>query len=146
VQLFSELDRRLRKQQENIMTSFKVVGLALLSATASTPAKRRGDSPDGARPIPNREFDEEGVCAMASLYSTNAAASSDRHGSIRSEDGLLDLKLARPCVLCGRDDATNPEQLFAGGWTSWQNRSPKGSNGRTAWKAAWKPERARSSN
>jgi len=83
---------------------------------------------------------------MASLYSTKAAASSDPHGSIRSEDGLLDLKLARPCVLCGRDDATNPEQLFAGGWTSWQNRSPKGSNGRTAWKAAWKPERARSSN
>jgi hypothetical protein len=34
VQLFFELDRRLRKQQENIMTSFKVVALALLSATA----------------------------------------------------------------------------------------------------------------
>ena len=53
VQLVFALDRRLRKQQENIMTSFKVVGLALLSATASTPAKRRGDSPDGSRPIPN---------------------------------------------------------------------------------------------
>jgi hypothetical protein len=35
---------------------------------------------------------------MASLYSTNAAASSDPHGTIRSQDGLLDLKLARPCV------------------------------------------------
>ena len=43
---------------------------------------------------------------MASLYSTNAAASSDPHGSIRSEDALLDLKLARPYVPCGRDDAT----------------------------------------
>jgi hypothetical protein len=53
VQLVFELDRRLRKQQENIMTSFKVVALALLSATASTPAKRRGDSPDGPRPVPN---------------------------------------------------------------------------------------------
>jgi lipoyl-dependent peroxiredoxin len=52
---------------------------------------------------------------VASLYSTKAAASSDPHGSIRGEDGLLDLKLARSCVLCGRDDATNPEQLFAGG-------------------------------
>jgi hypothetical protein len=61
---------------------------------------------------------EEGICAMASLYSTNAAASSDPHGSIRSEDGLLDLKFARPCVLCGRDDATNPEQLFAGGYAA----------------------------
>jgi lipoyl-dependent peroxiredoxin len=55
---------------------------------------------------------------MASLYSTNAASGSDPHGSIRSEDGLLDLKLARPCVLCGRDDATNPEQLFAGGYAA----------------------------
>jgi hypothetical protein len=53
VQLVFELDRRLRKQQENIMTSFKVVALALLSATSSTPAKRRGDSPDGPRPVPN---------------------------------------------------------------------------------------------
>jgi hypothetical protein len=53
MQLFFEFDRRLRKQQENIMTSFKIVALALLSATASTPAKRRGDSPDGPRPIPN---------------------------------------------------------------------------------------------
>jgi organic hydroperoxide reductase OsmC/OhrA len=55
---------------------------------------------------------------MASLYSTNAAASSDPHGAIRSEDGLLDLKLARPCVLCGRDDTTNPDQLFAGGYAA----------------------------
>ena len=36
---------------------------------------------------------------MASLYSTKAAASSAPHGSIRSEDRLLDLKLARTCVL-----------------------------------------------
>jgi lipoyl-dependent peroxiredoxin len=36
---------------------------------------------------------------MASLYATKVAASGDPHGSIRSEDGLLDLKLARPCVL-----------------------------------------------
>ena len=31
---------------------------------------------------------------MASLYSTKVTASGGRHGSIRSEDGLLDLKLA----------------------------------------------------
>jgi hypothetical protein len=36
---------------------------------------------------------------MASLYATKAAAGREPHGSIRSEDGLLDLKLARPCVL-----------------------------------------------
>ena len=33
---------------------------------------------------------------MASLYSTKVRASGGRHGSIRSEDGLLDLKLALP--------------------------------------------------
>jgi hypothetical protein len=37
---------------------------------------------------------EEGISAMASLYSTKVTASGGRHGSIRSEDGLLDLKLA----------------------------------------------------
>jgi organic hydroperoxide reductase OsmC/OhrA len=53
---------------------------------------------------------------MASLYSTKVTASGGRHGSIRSEDGLLDLKLALPRALGGRGDATNPEQLFAGGY------------------------------
>src|SRR5258706_2827740 len=58
---------------------------------------------------------EEVISAMASLYSTKVTASGGRHGSIRSEDGLLDLKLALPRALGGRGDATNPEQLFAGG-------------------------------
>jgi hypothetical protein len=57
---------------------------------------------------------EEGICALASLYSTKVTASGGRHGSIRSEDGLLDLKLALPRALRGRGDATNPERLFAG--------------------------------
>jgi Ohr subfamily peroxiredoxin len=55
---------------------------------------------------------------MASLYSTKVTARGGRHGSIRSEDGLLDLKLALPRVLGGRGDATNPEQLFAGGYAA----------------------------
>jgi hypothetical protein len=41
---------------------------------------------------------------MASLYSTKITASGGRHGSIRSEDGLLDLKLALPRVLGGKGD------------------------------------------
>src|SRR5258707_439092 len=61
---------------------------------------------------------EEGICAMVSLYSTKVTASGGRHGSIRSEDGLLDLKLALPRALGGRGDATNPEQLFAGGYAA----------------------------
>ena len=55
---------------------------------------------------------------MASLYSTKVTASGGRHGSIRSEDGLLDLKLALPRTLGGKGDATNPEQLFAGGYAA----------------------------
>jgi Ohr subfamily peroxiredoxin len=61
---------------------------------------------------------EEGMCPMAALYSTKVTASGGRHGSIRSEDGLLDLKLALPRALGGRGDATNPEQLFAGGYAA----------------------------
>src|ERR1700688_150686 len=61
---------------------------------------------------------KEGISAMASLYSTKVTASGGRHVSIRSEDGLLDLKLALPRALGGRGDATNPEQLFAGGYAA----------------------------
>jgi Ohr subfamily peroxiredoxin len=49
------------------------------------------------------------------LYSTKGTAAGGRNGSIRSDDGLLDLKLALPRTLGGKGDATNPEQLFAGG-------------------------------
>jgi osmotically inducible protein OsmC len=76
----------------------------------------RGDSPDGPSEI--SEICEEGECAMVSLYSTKVIASGGRHGSIRSGDGLLDLKLALPRALGGRGDATNPEQLFAGGYAA----------------------------
>lgn len=57
---------------------------------------------------------------MSGLYSTKVRASGVRHGSIRSEDGLLDLKLklALPGALGGRGDATNPAQLFAGGYAA----------------------------
>ena len=52
------------------------------------------------------------------IHSTKVTASGGRHGSIHSEDGLLDLKLALPRALGGRGDATNPEQLFAGGYAA----------------------------
>ena len=55
---------------------------------------------------------------MASLYSTKVTASGGRHGSIRSEDGLLDLKLALRRTRGGRGDATKPEQLLAGGYAA----------------------------
>jgi organic hydroperoxide reductase OsmC/OhrA len=60
----------------------------------------------------------EGTCAMASLYSTKVTASGGRHSSIRSEDGLFDIRLALPRVVGGRGDATKPEQLFSGGYAA----------------------------
>ena len=52
------------------------------------------------------------------LYSTKVTATGGRHGQIRSEDGLLDMKLALPRQLGGKGDATNPETLFAGGYAA----------------------------
>ena len=52
------------------------------------------------------------------VYCTRVTATGGRHGSIRSDDGLLDLKLALPKTLGGKGDATNPEQLFAGGYAA----------------------------
>jgi organic hydroperoxide reductase OsmC/OhrA len=37
---------------------------------------------------------------MPPLYSTKVIAKGGRHGSVRSEDGLLDLSLALPNNIC----------------------------------------------
>lgn len=55
---------------------------------------------------------------MTVLYSTRVTAAGGRQGWIRSDDGLLDLKLALPQSLGGKGGATNPEQLFAGGYAA----------------------------
>ena len=39
-------------------------------------------------------------------------------GRTRTDDGLLDLTLALPKEMGGPGGATNPEQLFASGWSS----------------------------
>jgi osmotically inducible protein OsmC len=52
------------------------------------------------------------------LYSTKVTATGGRNGSIRSDDGLLDLKLAMPRTRGGKGDATNPVQLFANGYAA----------------------------
>ena len=52
---------------------------------------------------------------MASLYSTKVTASGGRHGSIRSEDGLLDLKLALPRALGGRAMRPTPSNSLRAG-------------------------------
>src|ERR1700731_2531992 len=61
---------------------------------------------------------------MASLYSTKVPSTGGRHGSIRSADGLLDLNPPLPRALGGRGDATNPEQLCAGGYAACFENAP----------------------
>jgi len=55
---------------------------------------------------------------MSTLYSTKVTAIGGRAGTIRSDDGILDLKLALPTALGGKGGATNPEQLFAAGYAA----------------------------
>src|SRR6516225_6154040 len=55
---------------------------------------------------------------MQTVYSTKVTAVGGRAGSVRSEDGLLDLRLALPSALGGKGGATNPEQLFAAGYSA----------------------------
>jgi Ohr subfamily peroxiredoxin len=55
---------------------------------------------------------------MSDLYLTKVTATGGRHGHIRSDDGLLDMQLALPKSLGGPGGATNPEQLFAAGYSA----------------------------
>jgi osmotically inducible protein OsmC len=49
------------------------------------------------------------------IYTANTHASGGREGAARSSDGHLDVKLTRPGA---SDGGTNPEQLFAAGWSA----------------------------
>ncbi|SCB37636.1 organic hydroperoxide resistance protein [Rhizobium lusitanum] len=55
---------------------------------------------------------------MSTLYSTKVTAIGGRSGTVRSEDGVLDLPLALPTTMGGKGGATNPEQLFAAGYAA----------------------------
>ncbi|RRA50199.1 organic hydroperoxide resistance protein [Acidipila sp. EB88] len=55
---------------------------------------------------------------MAVLYTTRVRAEGGREGSVSSTDALLSLRLAAPRALGGREDATNPEQLFGAGYAA----------------------------
>ena len=55
---------------------------------------------------------------MSHLYKTRVAAVGGRAGTVKSEDGILDLQLALPTGLGGKGGATNPEQLFAAGYAA----------------------------
>ena len=56
---------------------------------------------------------------MQALYTATATAIGGRNGSIKSSDGVLDMRLAYPKELGGPGGAaTNPEQLFAAGYAA----------------------------
>lgn len=52
------------------------------------------------------------------IYTAVATASGGRSGRAKSNDGVIDLALATPKEMGGPGDATNPEQLFAAGYSS----------------------------
>ena len=53
------------------------------------------------------------------LYRTSASATGGRDGQARSDDGSFDVKLSTPKELGGAGgEGTNPEQLFAAGYSA----------------------------
>lgn len=52
------------------------------------------------------------------LYRAEATATGGRDGHASSADGALDVRLSTPKALGGGGDGTNPEQLFAAGYSA----------------------------
>jgi Ohr subfamily peroxiredoxin len=56
---------------------------------------------------------------IQALYTASATATGGRDGRAVSSDGILDVKLSTPRELGGQGgEATNPEQLFAAGYSA----------------------------
>lgn len=52
------------------------------------------------------------------LYTAHAHTTGGRDGRSVTDDGLLDVKLSPPKAMGGAGNATNPEQLFAAGYSA----------------------------
>jgi len=52
------------------------------------------------------------------VYTAHAKATGGRDGKAVSSDGKLDVALARPAEMGGAGTGTNPEQLFAAGYSA----------------------------
>lgn len=52
------------------------------------------------------------------LYTAHATSTGGRDGSSKTDDGKLQVKLAPPKEMGGNGDGTNPEQLFAAGYSA----------------------------
>jgi len=55
---------------------------------------------------------------MAIIYKTKATALAGRNGKVSTDDGLLSVDLSYPKEMGGNGTATNPEQLFAAGYSA----------------------------
>lgn len=52
------------------------------------------------------------------IYTAHATATGGRDGSAKTDDGKLSVKLNPPKEMGGNGDGTNPEQLFAAGYSA----------------------------
>lgn len=56
---------------------------------------------------------------MKTLYKAKATTTGGREGHVKSDDGVIDMKLSSPKVLGGKGgNFTNPEQFFAAGYSA----------------------------
>ena len=55
---------------------------------------------------------------MRTLYTTSATAMAGRNGQVNTDDNKLNLALSYPKEMGGTGEATNPEQLFAVGYSA----------------------------
>ena len=56
---------------------------------------------------------------MKAIYTAEATATGGRNGHVKSDNGVLDIQVRAPKAMGGaNDDYTNPEQLFAAGYSA----------------------------
>ncbi|WP_026463806.1 organic hydroperoxide resistance protein [Adhaeribacter aquaticus] len=55
---------------------------------------------------------------MKTLYTAEVTATGGRSGHVKSSDGVLDIDVTMPEGLGGKGGASNPEQLFAAGYSA----------------------------
>lgn len=55
---------------------------------------------------------------MTAIYTTSATATAGRNGQVSTDDNKLSVALSYPKEMGGTGEATNPEQLFAAGYSA----------------------------
>jgi Ohr subfamily peroxiredoxin len=64
---------------------------------------------------------------MKAIYIASATSTGGRNGKVKSSNGVLELEVRLPKVMGGEnDDYTNPEQLFAAGYSACFNSALAG--------------------